>query len=212
MKISHAIDLHKALTAPLVFALMMVHNNYTAGAWSYLALHGSYGWMWCIKSQTFPDLAFEGKISVFGLIGTFLLLMLYWVAPMLLISGGKEAPGWIICLAVTFCMFGCFLMFGSDLQKFTQLRIRKGLITNGFFTRTRNPNYLGEVLIYLGFATLTMHWIPFVINSCFLAFVFMPRMQKKDKSMSRYPEWSDYVARTGLFLPNLRDSTDVCRS
>jgi Protein of unknown function (DUF1295) len=46
----------------------------------------------------------------------------------------------------------------SDAQKFYILRERKGLIEDGLFTRTRNPNYLGEILIYVSFAIMSMHW------------------------------------------------------
>jgi len=38
---------------------------------------------------------------------------------------------------------GIILMVGSDYQKTTTLKKRKGLISTGFFSRTRNPNYLG---------------------------------------------------------------------
>merc|ERR1719411_577921 len=49
---------------------------------------------------------------------------------------------------------GIFLMFGSDCQKHYTLLYRKprSLITDGFFTYTRNPNYLGEVFIYTAYA------------------------------------------------------------
>ena len=32
------------------------------------------------------------------------------------------------------------------------LRMQPGLIEDGLFARTRNPNYFGELLIYSGFA------------------------------------------------------------
>ena len=31
--------------------------------------------------------------------------------------------------------------------------------------------------------------------------VFLPNMKMKESSMSRYPEWDDYCARTGFLLP-----------
>ena len=77
------------------------------------------------------------------------------------------------------------------------------MITEGFLARSRNPNYLGEVLIYLSFAILAQHWIPFLILGFFVATIFIPNMLKKDKSLSRYPEFESYKARSGLLLPRL---------
>ncbi|MCY7391868.1 MAG: steroid 5-alpha reductase, partial [Leptolyngbyaceae cyanobacterium CAN_BIN12] len=43
MQLKHAINLHKGLTAIFVFGLMVAYQNFTLGAWVYLALHGTYG-------------------------------------------------------------------------------------------------------------------------------------------------------------------------
>ncbi|MEL7010308.1 MAG: hypothetical protein AAGM29_17120, partial [Cyanobacteria bacterium J06588_4] len=67
----------------------------------------------------------------------------------------------------------------------------------------RNPNYLGEILIYLGFALLACHWLPLVILGVFAALIFFPNMKKKDESLSRYPEFAAYKERSGMLLPKL---------
>ena len=77
------------------------------------------------------------------------------------------------------------------------------MIAEGFFSRTRNPNYLGEILIYLGFFMLAQHWLPLLILGTFVSFVFVPNMLKKDKSLARYPEFAAYKRRSGLLLPKL---------
>ena len=41
--------------------------------------------------------------------------------------------------------------------------LKKGLIEDGLFEYTRNPNYLGEILIYLSFGVLSWHWMPFCV-------------------------------------------------
>jgi protein-S-isoprenylcysteine O-methyltransferase Ste14 len=95
-----------------------------------------------------------------------------------------------------------FLHYVSDAQKFFVLQPRKGLIQDGLFARTRNPNYLGEVLIYGGFALASWHWVSaLVLAGCFLYFV--RNMRRKDRSMSRHPEFAAYKDRTGMFLPSL---------
>jgi steroid 5-alpha reductase family enzyme len=82
------------------------------------------------------------------------------------------------------------------------LRLRKGLIEDGLFARTRNPNYLGEILIYGGFAVASYHWQPFVVLAGWFLY-FVRNMRRKDVSMSRHPEFAAYKARTGMFLPSL---------
>lgn len=45
-------------------------------------------------------------------------------------------------------------MMVSDCQKYYILQNRKGLIDYGCFSCTRNPNYLGEMMLYGSFALL----------------------------------------------------------
>jgi hypothetical protein len=90
---------------------------------------------------------------------------------MLIISEHSVPPNWVFALATFLCMSGVFLHYVSDAQKFFVLRLRKGLIQDGLFARTRNPNYLGEVLIYGGFAVASWHWQPaLVLAGWFLYF------------------------------------------
>ena len=49
-------------------------------------------------------------------------------------------------------ILGIWLHHTADVQKYFVLRARKGLITDGLFSMSRNPNYLGEMLIYGAFA------------------------------------------------------------
>jgi protein-S-isoprenylcysteine O-methyltransferase Ste14 len=203
MKMKVPIDLHKGLTAILVLALMAQYDNWTIGPWVYLACHGTYGLMWVLKSNWFPDPAWEVEVPPWKAVGYFLALLLYWIAPVLLITSGAE-PGPIrISLSVFMVVFGTFLHFGSDAQKHWTLKYQKGLITDGFFSRTRNPNYLGEMLLYGGFCLLSMHLIPWLVLGLYVGLVFVPNMRKKDRSISRHQGWSEYESRTGLIFPKL---------
>jgi len=203
MKIKHPINLHKLLTFAVVIGLMVGYQNFTVAPWVYLALHGSYGVMWLFKDSLYPDRQWEEEISLPMGISTFILLGSYWVAPYLLISGGVQPSNALIGVAIATNLFGIFLHYGSDAQKYFTLKYKKGLITEGFFSRSRNPNYLGEILIYLGFALLACHWLPLVILGVFAALIFFPNMKKKDESLSRYPEFAAYKERSGMLLPKL---------
>ena len=203
MKIKHPINLHKFLTFGVILGLMAVYQNFTMAAWIYLALHGTYGIMWLIKDRLYPDKQWEEEIPVVTVVITFLVVGLYWVAPFILISSRVEASAPLIAAAIATNLFGVLLHYGSDAQKYFTLKYKKGLITEGFFSRSRNPNYLGEILIYLGFAMLAQHWLPFVIIGAVFAAIFVPNMIKKDKSLARYPEFAAYKERSGLLLPKL---------
>ncbi|MBW4471678.1 MAG: DUF1295 domain-containing protein [Stenomitos rutilans HA7619-LM2] len=201
MKAKHAINLHKGLTAAIVVGLMLVYQNFTLGPWVYLALHGTYGFLWLLKDQLYPDRQWEQEMSLSGAIGVFMLLVLYWVTPFLLVSRGTVPPLPLVALAIALNLVGTFLHYVSDAQKYYTLKYQPGLITEGCFARSRNPNYLGEILIYSSFALLAQHWLPFAILALFVSVLFLPSMRKKDQSLARYPTFTDYQARTGLLLP-----------
>lgn len=201
IKFKHGINLHKALTFIVIFALMVGYKNYTIAPWVYLALHGSYGIMWLFKDRIYPDKQWEEKIPLSMGIVLFITLGLYWVAPFILISSGTEPPYPLIAAAIVMNLFGVFFHYSSDAQKYYTLKYQPGLITEGFFARVRNTNYLGEILIYFSFALLTTHWLPFLILAGFVGGIFIPNMLKKDKSLSRYPNFEEYKANSGLLFP-----------
>jgi protein-S-isoprenylcysteine O-methyltransferase Ste14 len=203
MKIKYAINLHKGSTVIFVLGLMMAYQNFTLGAWVYLALHGTYGVLWVLKDQLYPDKQWEQEVPLWLGLAGFVLVSLYWVAPFILISSRAEPGLPLIAAAIAINGLGVFLHYGSDAQKYYTLKYRSGLITEGFFARSRNPNYLGEILIYLAFALLTMHWLPFVILGGFIGLIFIPNMLKKDQSLARYPEFAAYKTNSGLLLPKL---------
>ena len=69
------VNAHKGGMPFLIFGMMMYFNNYSLAAYLYLALHGSYGIIWCIKDFTFPDGSFERKVTLLPfLIGWFVVL------------------------------------------------------------------------------------------------------------------------------------------
>lgn len=203
MKVKDAINLSKGLTFFFVLGLMLVYQNFTLGAWVYLALHGTYGFLWLLKDRIFPDKQWEQEIPFLQGVFTFGLATLYWIAPFILISSGTIPPIPLVAAAISINILGVFLHFASDAQKYYTLKYRPGLITEGFFACCRNTNYLGEILIYGSFAMLTQRWLPFLILAGFVGGLFFPNMSKKDQSLSRYPEFADYKERSGLLLPKL---------
>jgi protein-S-isoprenylcysteine O-methyltransferase Ste14 len=205
LKFARVINLQKGGTLPFVLALMAWYDVWTTTAWIYLALHGSYGLIWLLKDRLFPDPSWEKRITFGGALNAWLLVLgPYWIAPWLIVSQKIEQPPAVLGGAVLLYAVGVVLMAGADAQKFFVLRARPGLIVDGFFARTRNPNYLGEMMLYASFALLAGHWLPWLVLLWVWGGVFLPNMLRKDARMARHPQWPDYRARTGLLLPRLR--------
>lgn len=203
MKVKHVINVHKGATVFFVLGLMVFYQNFTLGPWIYLALHGTYGLLWLLKDQMYPDRQWEQEIAWSAAPVLFAFLGLYWVAPVLLVSRGTVPPLGLVAAAIALNIVGIFLHYTSDAQKYFTLKYQPGLITEGLFARCRNTNYLGEILIYMSFALLVQHWLPFLILAGFIGGVFIPNMLKKERSLARYPEFASYQARSGLLLPKL---------
>ena len=205
MKLNQIINLHKGLTPFVVLGLMAIYDNFSIPAWIYLSLHGTYGILWLLKEKLFPDPYFKDEMGFLTSITGFIFLGSYWVAPFILISSQKLIPNFIIAGCVSIYIIGVFLHFASDSQKYFTLKLKKELITEGFFKYSRNTNYLGEILIYLSFAILSMNFIPFIILLIFFIIVFLPRMIKKDKSLEKYESFDEYKAKSGLILPKFNE-------
>jgi steroid 5-alpha reductase family enzyme len=204
MKQKYFIDTQKGATAFFVLLLMAVYHQWeNPTAWVYLALHGTYGFLWVLKSRIFPDKQWEQRKSLaYNLVAVWGGLSLYWVAPWLLNARGVQAPGWYLAFCISLYTFGVLFHFAADMQKYTALQLQPGqLITCGLLSRSRNMNYFGELLIYGGFGLLAIHWLPILILALWVAAYWLPNMRKKDASLSRYPGFAAYKQRSKLFIP-----------
>ncbi len=208
-KLSWVINFQKAGTAVFIVALMVYYHNFSSAAYVYLALHGSYGFVWLLKDLCFPDPGWQRKVTIgAGLVAFFSVLFWYWVIAWLLIKQPdipdypwSDAAWFAMCIAL--CVLGCVIMIAADAQKYYTLKVKKGLITEGLHKYIRHPNYLGEIMIYSSFGLLAWHWLAAVILLAVWLLVFVPNMVAKEASLSRYPEWPAYKKRSGWLLPFL---------
>lgn len=204
IKLAWVVNAQKGGTLPFVLALMWAFDCFTTTAWVYAALHGSYGLIWLLKELVSPDPGWQKKITFGGAVSAWLFVLgLYWIAPVIIVTQRVEMPPVVLFAASLVYAIGVVLMMGSDGQKYFVLKVKRGLITDGYFARVRHPNYLGEMMIYGSFAALAGHWIPWAVLAWVWAGLFFPNMWRKEASMSRYPEWAAYKARTGMVLPRL---------
>jgi steroid 5-alpha reductase family enzyme len=199
----HFIDSHKCANAAAIVAMIAIYDAWeNTTAWVYLALHGTYGFLWTLKSYTFGDKQWDRPTRLPMGLAIWGILTLYWVAPWMITSRDIEAPPWYLGLAIAIYAFGVFLHFASDMQKHMHLAHRPGqLLCEGLWARVRNPNYFGELLIYCGFTMLAMHWLPLLLLGVVIGGLWVPNMIKKDRSLSRYPAFAEWKAKSKLFVP-----------
>jgi len=208
LQLRHSINLHKGLSGLVCIGLMMFFDRVTPATCLYTAMHGCYGLLWLAKEALYRDASWETPCTLgsavllfFGMQGAF------WSSPYLLVTGGVEFEPLPHHLGISLTCFiiGNWLHHSADVQKYFVLRARRGLIKDGFFSRCRNPNYLGEMLIYGSFASMVLRhpcwWFPWTWLAIVWSCLFYPSWLAKDASMSRYPEWPQYTAVSGLFLP-----------
>jgi steroid 5-alpha reductase family enzyme len=206
MKQKYYIDSHKGATFIYILFLIFIFNDTintnNISIYIYLALHGSYGILWILKSKIFPDKQWESKCSIWYGLLIWLGLSLYWIAPYIIINQESEPSNWYIAMCISMYIFGVFFHFTSDMQKFIQLKYNpNNLIKNVMFSKIRNINYLGELLIYLGFSLLARSWIPIIALLSFILIIWIPNMIKKDKSLSRYNDFDEYKKNTNTLFP-----------
>jgi steroid 5-alpha reductase family enzyme len=205
LKLKYFIDTNKGFTFVAILAMMAAYDQWrNPTAWVYLGLHGTYGILWVLKSNIFPDASWERKTSLwFGLVSWFS-LVLYWFPVWWIMWRGIMAPPWLLALAISLNSFGSFFVFTGDMQKFTSLRLQPGeLITSGMFHLSRNINYFGELLIYIAFAILPMTWFAFLPLTAFLIAFWIPNMVRKDKTLATLAGFPEYKKNTQAFFPFL---------
>lgn len=209
LKMAWVINLQKGGTFILYGFLLAFYHNVTTAAWIYVAMQGSYGLVWLLKANAFPDATWEKKITFGGAFVTFAsVLALYWLMGWLLISRNATpayplpSEAWF-CLCISLCILGCAIMVAADAQKYFTLRLQRGLISDGMFRYVRHPNYIGEMLIYGSFALMIWQWLPVAILAWVWIGVFATNMIMKERSMSRYPGWAAYRSRSWWLIPGV---------
>lgn len=203
MKLKIYINANKGLTFIVIFIFIVIYNQWqNPAAWIYLALHGTYGFLWILKSFIYPDKTWEQEVSFWFGIGSWAALALYWIPGWLLISGGQLIPAWYLGLCIFIYIIGVFFHFTSDMQKNVMLEMRPNeLITDRMMALSRNINYFGEFLIYMSFALLSRQLFAFVPLILFMTLYWSIRISIKEKSLAQKKGYDEYKRKTKRFIP-----------
>jgi len=195
-----------------LFGMMIYYDNWSLGAYLYLALHGSYGFFWVLKDQAFPDPTF-GRLCTFNSVMMPIPIALYpYALPgywMMSRQCPQEFSNERIFLAVLIYILGLVFVMLTDMQKYLVLREKKGLITHGMMGWSRNMNYVGEMMLYASFNILVQRWEIWFVYSYMWGIVFVLRMLTKDYSLSKKVGWPEYAQRTWMYFPKIYNSALV---
>ena len=211
------INVNKVLTPLIVLYHIVAFNQWeNPTAWVYFGCHGTYGLLWVAKTLfEFEDKRFATRIPPGMCLFMFVVLGIYWAPIRIICQNNVHAPAWVLGLSVMSFGVGVFFHFASDLHKVVFLEFRAQMkevdakkapriLKDKMWAWSRSPNYLGELLIYLAFAMLSMHWFPVIWTVLMVAMVWYPAMLLKQESLSRFgKEYEDYQKSSYFFIPFL---------
>lgn len=203
LRLRMAINAAKLSALPLCLLIGCVFGHLSNPTFTtYASMHGSYGICWVLKSHLFPDQQWEPETSLYQVVEAFIALQTYIIPPILIAINGTNLHPLILMMITFVFTIGILLHFASDMQKIVALEHNPGrLIKDRLFVICRNPNYLGELLIYLSFAMLTASMTGFLPVATWFYLLWIPNLDKKEKSLARYEDWEAYKSKTKKLIP-----------
>jgi len=87
------------------------------------------------------------------------------------------------------------------------VRKNEALATSGPYAYTRNPLYLGSLLMGLGFAAAARSWWVGVALVVMFVAIYLPVIRDEETFLrQKFPEFEDYARRVPRMVPRLRAS------
>ncbi len=114
-------------------------------------------------------------------------------------------PTWI-----TIGTGGAIAALGVLLRALASGHVRKNteLATTGPYAYTRNPLYLGSVIIATGFAVASRSWWVVLGMAGIFAAIYVPVIRAEEAYLrSRFPEFDAYARQVPRLVPRLRNTT-----
>jgi steroid 5-alpha reductase family enzyme len=171
----------------------------------------SIGIFWYLKDSIFPDPSFQKKLPILSASGIWLFVLGPYLVPAYRLASRQAdndaisfERAWIATLVY---VFGVVIMLLSDSQKYYTLKYKKGLISDGMMKYTRNPNYLGEVMIYGAFILLVNDTLSYLCVMQVWFIVFTLRIMEKENSLRKKDGWAQYSQRSWVLIPKVNGRT-----
>jgi protein-S-isoprenylcysteine O-methyltransferase Ste14 len=201
-KLSWYANFHKCTMLLFILGMMKYYNNFSLGCCVYAGLHGSYGFLWNMKTLAFPDKSHQQLISLGSNIPVFAVLFAYWYIAYMMATGQSEQNPSLerVFWSILVYSMGVCCMIATDAQKYFCLMHKRHLVDYGMFAHCRNPNYLGEMMLYSSFAILSNRTTPWVILLTIWSTAFAAMLYSKEVSFSRKVGWDQYQKQSYLLL------------
>ena len=119
---------------------------------------------------------------------------------------------WLAQPTLTSMAFGILLVIpGLLLRAIASGHVAKNeqLATSGPYAYTRNPLYLGSLILAIGFAVAARSWIVGVMMITIFLAIYLPVIRGEEEFLrGRFPEFAEYASRVPRLLPRLTPATD----
>ena len=116
----------------------------------------------------------------------------------------------IVAAIVTLVGTGLEHFADVDLRRFNRTKQPGDVLDSGLWSRSRHPNYLGEMLWWWGLFLFALSadpgswWMGIGALAMTVMFLTASIPLAEKRSAERRPGWSEYVARTPLLIPRIR--------
>ena len=206
------LEIHKSCWPVVTFALSMWYQNYSVRMTLMNGYFSIYGILWVLKSNLFHDVNFYKNekyiTNLFNALINFTSVSVYFLFPYVTATNTIEITKVELLASLLFYVIGLFFHHCADAQKFYTLKYHSGsgmLLTEGFYSVVQHPNYMGEFMVWIGLIIVSgcnnaLSYIPLLWLYLATVLVGIP---EKEKSLSRYKNYSDWSNRTKILVPGV---------
>jgi protein-S-isoprenylcysteine O-methyltransferase Ste14 len=115
---------------------------------------------------------------------------------------------WLAQPTLTSIVIGsCVVFAGLCIRALASGHVEKNevLATSGPYAYTRNPLYLGSIILAAGFLIAAKSWWLTLIAAIMLVTIYVPVIRSEEAFLrARFPEFDDYTAHVPRLLPRVR--------
>jgi protein-S-isoprenylcysteine O-methyltransferase Ste14 len=101
----------------------------------------------------------------------------------------------------------CVAFVGLCIRALASGHVEKNevLATSGPYAHTRNPLYLGSIILAVGFLIAAKSWWLPLIAAAMLIAIYVPVIRSEEEFLrTRFPEFDDYAAQVPRLFPRVR--------